>query len=176
MNRSTCIRLLALDLHPLRFGFVMFEGPDELLDWGIKASRHGGEPVKVSLNVKLASLLEWYVPDFVVIKIPTTAPLKRRIRTIAVLAKNRRIPVRLISSSSVRKAFPGNNQNKYQVATVIAARHPELSPRLGPRRKLWEAEKHSMGIFDAAAIGIAYFTREATINNSSDGAFSSLPR
>jgi hypothetical protein len=156
-------KVFALDLHPLSFGYAMFEGPDELVDWGIKSFRHGANAVKVPLNVKLALMLDQYKPHVVVIKTPMTAALKKVARMIAAMARYRRIPVRLISRTSVRKAFPENNLNKYQIATVIAARFPELSPRLGLRRKFWQAEKYSMSIFDAAALGIAYFPHEHTV-------------
>jgi hypothetical protein len=162
-------KVFALDLHPLSFGYAMFDGPDELVDWGIKSFRHGANAVKVPLNVKLASLLDQHEPDVVVIKTPRTAALKKVARTIAAMARYRRIPVRLISRTSVQKAFPDNNHNKYQIATEIAARYPELSPRLGLRRKFWQAERYSMSIFDAAALGIAYFMHEATFCENLDG-------
>jgi hypothetical protein len=132
-------RVLALDPHSLSFGFAMFEG-DELLDWGIKNFRHGVNAVKVPLNAKLALLLDQYGPDVVVIKKPRAATLNTTIRTMVALAKDSRIPVRLIPGADVRNAFPDDCRNKYQIATVIAARFPELSPRLGPQRKLWQAE------------------------------------
>lgn len=167
-------RVIALDLHPLSFGYAMFEGPDELVDWGIKSFRHGVNAVKVPLNVKLASLLDHFGPDIVVIKEPRTATLKKMVRAITNLAQHRGIPVRHISGASVRSAFPDESHNKYQIATEVARCYPELAPRLEPRRKLWQAEKYSMSIFDAAAIGIGYLTREAVSDH--DGAFSPLPR
>jgi hypothetical protein len=169
-------RVIAIDLHPLSFGYAMFEGPEEVLDWGIKSFRHGVNAVKVPLNVKLALLLDHYGPVIVVIKEPRTARLKKMVCAILNLAQCRRIPVQLISGASVRRAFPNESQNKYQIASVIAKRYPELSPRLGLRRKLWQAEKYSMSIFDAAAIGIAYFMRKATSDIGNDKAFSPLPR
>jgi hypothetical protein len=150
-------RVFALDLHPLSFGYAMFEGPDELIDWGIKSFRLGVNAVKVPLNVKLASLVDDFRPDVLVIKKPRTGALKKMARAITTLAEHRSIPVQTISGASVRGAFPGENHNKSQIPSVIARRYPELSPRLGPRRKLWQAEKYSMSIFDAAAIGIAHF-------------------
>lgn len=155
--------VIAIDLHPLSFGYAMFEGPDELLDWGIKSFRHGVNAVKVPLSVKLALLLDHYGPDIVVIKEPRTAKLTKTVRAIMTLAQRRRIPVRRISGASVRKAFPDESGNKYQIASVIAKRYPELSPRLGLRRKMWQAERYSMSIFDAVAIGLAYFMQEPKI-------------
>jgi hypothetical protein len=176
MKSSTRNRVFALDLHPLSFGYAMFDGPDELIDWGIKNFRHGVNAVKVPLNVKLVSLLDQFDPDVLVIKGPRTAALKKMARAITALAQRRRIPVQVISGASVRGAFTDNAHNKYQIASAIAMRYPELSPRLGPRRKLWQAEKYSMSIFDAAAIGIAYFMRKATNDIGNDDSFSSLPR
>ena len=157
MKATSPQKVFALDLHPLSFGYVLFERPDELVDWGIKSFRHGVNAVKVPLNVKLELLLEEYGPDIVVIKDPRTAALKKLARAITALAERRRIPVQTISGASVRKAFPDESHNKYQIASAIAKRYPELSPRLGVRRKMWQPEKYSMSIFDAAAIGIAYF-------------------
>lgn len=169
MNAIPSEKVFALDLHPLSFGFAIFEGPEGLVDWGIKSFRHGANAVKVPLNAKLALLLEQHEPDVVVIRTPRTAALKSVARTIAAMARYRRIPVRLISRTSLRGAFPENNHNKYQIATVLATRYPELSPRLGPKRKLWQAERYSMCIFDAVALGIAYFMRGATIRKNPDG-------
>jgi len=176
MKPSAPQRVLALDLHPLSFGYAIFDRPDELLDWGIRNFRHGVNAVKVPLGVKLALLLDLYAPDVIAIKEPRTTKLKRMVRKIVTLAQPREIPARLISGDFVRTAFPGNNQTKYHIATVIAARYPELSPRLGTRRTLWQAEKYSMSIFDAAALGVAFFIHDTTPGNAGDRAFSSLPR
>lgn len=164
-------RVLALDLHPLSFGYAIFEGPRELLDWGIKSFRHGANAVKAPFNVKLALLLDQYGPDVVVIKKPRTAALKRMARRIVALAQHRMAPVRLMPGDSVRRAFPNNNQNKHQIATVIAERFPELSPRLRPKRKLWQSEKYSMSVFDAAAVGVAYFPHDPATRDADDRAF-----
>ena len=176
MNATAPERVIALDLHPLSFGYAVFEGPDELLDWGIRSFRHGVNAVKVPLDVKLASLLDRYGPDVVVIKEPRVAILTAPARGILDLTKRRRIPVRQISVDLVRRAFADEHDNKYQIASSIAGCFPELSPRLGPRRKVWEAEKYSMSIFDAASLGIAYFTHKAAADNENDRVLSAPPR
>src|ERR1035441_8687625 len=98
-------RVIAIDLHPLSFGYAMFEGPEEVLDWGIKSFRHGANAVKVPQNAKLALLLDHYGPVIVVIKEPRTARLKNIARAITSLAQYHGIPVRRISGASVRRAF-----------------------------------------------------------------------
>ena len=176
MKASTRNRVFVLDLHPLSFGYAMFEGPDELIDWGIKNFRHGVNAVKVPLDEKLALLLDQLGPDVLVMKEPKSTALKKMARVITALAESRGTPVRIVSRASVLGAFPDDSHNKYQVASVIASRYPELAPRLGPRRKVWQAEKYSMSIFDAAAIGIAYFAPEDVSGNGNDETFSPLPR
>jgi hypothetical protein len=167
MKPLTQRRVLALDLRPLRFGFAVFEGPDELLDWGIKNFRHGVNAVKVPMKVKLALLIEEHHPDVLVIRPPMTSRHKRIVRTIAALANARRIPIQMIPGVSVRRAFHDDNHNKYKIATAVAARYPELAPRLGPERKRWQAEPYAMGIFDAAALGVAYFAHRTTKKSDS---------
>jgi hypothetical protein len=166
--------VLAMDLRPLSFGFAVFEGPDELLDWGIKNFRHGINAAKVPMDVKLAMLLDQYTPNVLVISKPKTSALNGMVR--AALAQDRRISVRLISRTAVRNAFPGNNHNKHQIATAIAAHFPELSPRLGHQRKLWEAEPYSAKLFDAAALGVAFFMHNSTEAKTNHRAIWSVPR
>ncbi len=166
--------MLALDLHPLNFGFALFEAL-ELLDWGIKSFRNGVNAVKVPMNMKMALLLDQCAPDVVVMKKPRTTTIEGMVRTVAALARARRIPVRVLSGASVREAFPDGNRNKYQIATAIAVRFPELFPRLGAPRKLWEHERYAARIFDAAALGVTYFTHEAQSGNVEDITPSSVP-
>jgi hypothetical protein len=53
----------------------------------------------------------------------------------------------------------GFESNKYEVASALALQFPALASRLPPRRKCWQSEDYRMGIFDAAALGVAYFSR-----------------
>jgi hypothetical protein len=53
----------------------------------------------------------------------------------------------------------GFESNKYEVALALAKQFPALASRLPPKRKIWQSEDYRMGIFDAATVGVAYFTR-----------------
>jgi hypothetical protein len=169
MKSITLKRVFALDLRLRSFGFVVFEGPDQLLDWGVRSFRQGVNAVKIPMGVKLQSLLNRYRPQLVVLKVPTRAKLSKKVHAVEALAKSQRISVRLVSGAFVRGAFPGNNKNKDQIAAVIAPRYPDLLPRLGPKRKAWQAEKYSMSVFDAAAIGFAYFMRKHKMRGDLNG-------
>jgi hypothetical protein len=47
--------------------------------------------------------------------------------------------------------------NKFEIAKTIAARFPELTPRLPRFRKPWMSEDYRMSIFDAVAFGLTFF-------------------
>jgi hypothetical protein len=47
-------RVLALDVHPRSFGYVVFEGPNRLLDWGVRSFRFGVNAVKRPVGAKVA--------------------------------------------------------------------------------------------------------------------------
>jgi len=64
----------------------------------------------------------------------------------------------VIPQKAVPQTFPASN--KHQIATAIAERFPDLLSVLPPQRKSWQSEDYRMSVFDAAAIGIAFFTRE----------------
>ncbi len=49
------------------------------------------------------------------------------------------------------------NFKKYTIAVALTKQLPELAPRLPQVRKIWKSEDYRMSIFDAAALGVAYF-------------------
>jgi hypothetical protein len=74
----------------------------------------------------------------------------------------------------VNRAFIGFETNKYKVASVLARQFPDLAPRLPPKKKCCQGEDYRMGIFDAAAVGVAYFTRRSRLLPSNADAAGSL--
>jgi hypothetical protein len=151
--------VLALDVHPRSFGFVVFEGPNRMRDWGIKSFRLGVNAVKIPAARKLLSLLDDFTPSTIVIRKREKRRNTRMLATIERQARSRRVPVRFISRGDVNRAFVGFDSNKYEVASVLAKQFPALASKLPPKRKCWQSEDYRMGIFDAAAVGVAYFTR-----------------
>lgn len=158
-DQSSEQRILALDVHPRSFGFVVFEGPNRMLDWGVKSFRLGVNAVKIPAAKKLRALLDDFMPSVIVIREPEMRRNRKMLTTIEIQARSRNIPVRFISWSDVNRAFVGFENNKYEVASALAKQFPSLASRLPPKRKCWQGEDYRMGIFDAAAVGVAYFTR-----------------
>src|SRR5712691_9031084 len=161
-DQSNEKRVLALDVHPRSFGFVVFEGPNRMLDWGVRSFRTGVNAVKISAAQKFLALLDEFRPSAVVVRerlARKTAKQTKMLATIESQARSRRIPVRYLSRRDVNRAFVGFESNKYEVASALALQFPALASRLPPRRKCWQSEDYRMGIFDAAAVGVAYFVR-----------------
>jgi hypothetical protein len=163
-------RILALDVRPRSFGYVVFEGPDRLLDWGARSFRRGVNAIRIPLAEKIGVLLDECAPAVVIAKESqrrkkiNSGKRRRKLDVIARKARQRGIPVRVLSRSAVRKAFAGNGlQTKHQVASALAERFPELGPILPPKRKIWQSEDYRMSIFDAAALGVAYFNRGRSV-------------
>jgi hypothetical protein len=156
-------RVLALDVRSRNFGFVVFEGPNEILDWGVKSFRSGGNAVKTPAATKLLSLFDEFAPSAVVIRERATGKRTKKPKLLSIIerqVRNRRIPVRFITPRDVNRAFVGFESNKYEVASALAKQFPGLASRLPPKRKCWQSEDYRMGIFDAAAVGVAYFVRQ----------------
>jgi hypothetical protein len=159
VSESDLSRILALDLHPRSFGFVVFEGEGILVDWGVRSFRRGVNAVQMPLGPKAAQLLDQYLPEMVVVKRPRTAKLRMIVNKIRKQAKPQRVPVRVLSHKAWMQFFAG--ENKHRIASRIAGRFPELLSILPPKRKPWQSEDYRMSIFDAAAVGIAFFEAHA---------------
>jgi hypothetical protein len=156
-------RILALDVHPSHFGYVIFEGPKELLDWGVRSFRGGVNAVRVPPAEKFGVLLDDFTPSAIVVekRISRTRKLYAKIAAVLREAKKRHIPVRWVTHRMVKRAFAGHDRNKDEIAAVLGERFPELAARVPPRRKIWMSEDYRMCIFDAAALAVAYFDRLA---------------
>ncbi len=141
-----------------------------MLDWGIRSFRSGANAVKTPAGEKFRALLDEFTPSAVVIRERTTRSARKPklLTIIERQARSRRIPLRFISRGDVNRAFVGFESNKYEVASALARQFPDLASRLPPKRKVWQSEDYRMGIFDAAALGVAYFVRRKSFTNSED--------
>src|SRR6266404_2023858 len=154
-------RILAIDLRSRSFGFTVFEGPTRLLDWGVKSFRQGVNAVKIPAGEKFAELMNDSSPSAIVVQKDFFESKKKTRMRDALLkqAESHRIPIRFVTRRTVRLAFAGANRNKYTIAGALAKQLPELAPRLPGVRKIWKSEDYRISNFDAAALGVAYFSR-----------------
>ena len=133
-------RILALDLHPGRFGYVVLEDSTELLDWGVRRNYRGPKPWRtVLIQKRLTSLLNQWEPSLVLMNEATRfSPQIRRIVTvIRKEARHRKLMVKLIGRAAVSGTFgEGRPIRKYEIASLLAECFPVLRWEL-PQRKIW---------------------------------------
>lgn len=165
-------RVLALDVHPRSFGYVVFEGADELLDWGVRSFRRGVNAVRVPAPKRLRALLDEFAPQVVVLRARPGRAAQRTSKIVATIrreAKKHRAAVMFVTRRAVKQVFTGHTSNKHEIASALAERFPELAPKLPPKRKLWQSEDYRMTIFDAAALGVTYFSCRKSNTVSPEG-------
>jgi hypothetical protein len=155
------MRVLAISPTNSGFGFVVFEGAERVIDWGLKTTRIR---TAVRCTELAAELLERYTPDAVVVEDLTGKSSRRGPRARELLAGVVRLSSQSgidtvrISRSAVKEAFVElSSTTKYEIASTIATQLPELAPWLPKPRKPWMSEDCRMGIFDAAALALTFF-------------------
>ena len=154
-------RIFACDPTSHGFGFVIFERPNWLVDWGhahVRPCTHDG------CLERAAGLLSRYAPDIVVVEDCQSSASRRGARVRKLLtgitrfADSSGADVARISIKDVQRIFaPNSSATKYEIAQMIAEAFPELAFRLPPPRKIWMSEDERMSIFDAAAFALTFY-------------------
>jgi hypothetical protein len=159
-------RIIAIALRSRRLGFAVFEGPKRLLDWGMVFYPLNNVAQRAAASKRVVALLRLFAPS--VIAVRKTRSLNVRIgsgvrpilRLIRREASSRLIPVRLMRAAEVRKVFDQpRTKSKHEVASLVVQMFPELLWKLPPKRRIWESEHPIMAMFDAVALGFAYWQR-----------------
>jgi hypothetical protein len=161
MTRKRTSAELALAVFPSTrgFGYAVFEGPQSLIDWGVK-SAYCPQKNLDSLR-KIRELIAFYRPDTVVLEDYEGHGSRRakRIRTLINLISahvaGEGTRTASFSRAEVRDSF--GLTNKREIAEAIARDLPELEPRLPPVRKIWMSEDRRMSIFDAVSLAMTFF-------------------
>ena len=155
MNHNSLTRILALDLHPRSFGYVVVENSSRLLDWGVSSYRGKHDAANVLVCKRMRQLLDLWRPAALVLHNPvkkSQRPKDGLTEWIVAEAKSRRIIVRAPVKNSAD--YQGKILTKYKNARRVAEHFPILTRELPPKRKAWESEHYRMSIFAAAALAI----------------------
>jgi Holliday junction resolvasome RuvABC endonuclease subunit len=156
-------RPLVLAIAPVSrgFGFAVLESIRIPIDWGVKEVRREKNAACLARAVKL---LEGYAPAVLVLddwsdrRSRRTFRVRSLLRLIAAEAEARGVRVVRHTHVDVRRVFATfGARTKDQIAGAVARMIPELIPTLPKPRKIWEPDHYAMAIFEAAALGIAYF-------------------
>jgi hypothetical protein len=154
MNRQY---VLAIELRARRFGFVLFEVPATLIDWGVSGYH---DTLVESLERKIGLFAENFSPLAIACRNRARIPsdesaFNRNLEILKTLAARHSVAVTLISATAMREYFQEvGRANKFEIAEAVATRFPELAWRLPRKRKPWQSEPLVQPLFDAVAIGI----------------------
>ncbi len=159
--------VLAIDLRHRRLGYAAFQGHRTLLEWGQRYYPAVGDAEREIAERRLSKLLSGIAPDLILLKqerwdrAHTDVHLANPIAALQGEAVRRSVPIRLIQDNAIREAFEMFGcRTKPEIAATLASIFPELLSNIPPPRKVWQAEHPRMSVFDAIALGVAYWHRE----------------
>jgi hypothetical protein len=155
---------LAIDPYSRGVGFAVLEGPECLIDWGIRTT---GRADNAKAARVIDKLIDRFRPDVLALEDWDSAGSRRCGRVQKLLdriaaAEGSRVLVRLIARRQIRAIGPlPQTGTKHGRACFLAERFPELQAFLPPFRKLWMPEDDRMAIFDAVSFAVACFPRKS---------------
>jgi hypothetical protein len=157
-------RAVALEVRPQRLAFAVFEGPRQLLDWGTRTHRPSRSDKSTNAGARIAPLIDTYTPLIAIIRQRTnlssnTARVVGAVtRRIERELKQHGVRLHFVGADEVRYFFGQYGcKTKHEIASVLADWFEELSWKLPPKRKPWQSERHATALFDAVAVGVAFF-------------------
>jgi hypothetical protein len=165
MRYQRISRVLALDLHPRRFGYVVVERPDSLLDWGVRSHR-GGRLNAVLIRRTLRPLIKQWKPLVLIIHNPKTMsrPNRRRsglLKLIQAEAKHHALHVCTVKETPDQS----RGRTKHENAWLVAERFPVLRWKFPLKRRAWDSERYRMSMFSAASAIAAYAAKAQKQSN-----------
>jgi len=161
--------ILAIDLRHRRFGYAVFEGHRQLLDWGTRVYPAVGEAEAGMARKRLATLLRLFSPSAIVLtkervdRAQISSHIRVLVNVIRREASSQSIPIFLLEESQVRETFHNLGcETKDEIAAVLSRIFPKLTWDLPLERELGQSEHPRMRIFDAVALGLAYWQHSST--------------
>jgi len=161
---TTNYQKVTLVLYPNTFGvgFVICEGPKEILDYGIKKVR----PISHHKYMKKVKwLLDFCKPDIILLLDYKSRKISKRqkriIDEIVQLAHASNLNLKSYSRSQIKQTFLiFNAKTKYDIAMVILNWYPELKNKEPHKRLPWMAEHYQMVVFDTFSLMLTHYYLE----------------
>jgi hypothetical protein len=160
MVKGAVKRVLAIDPFSRGVAFAVLEGPENLIDWGIRSTGKANNEKAARLIEKL---IDRYHPDVLALENWEAAGARRCQRVDLLLNyiashEEGRVRVQLVSRRQILAIGPlPHASTKHGRASLLAERFPELQAFLPPVRRIWEAENPRINVFDALAFAAACF-------------------
>jgi len=161
--------ILAIDLRHRRLGYAVFRGHRTLVDAGLRVYRAVGEVEAAMASKRIVALLASFSPSAIVIKKErwNRADISSHIRSLVSVmvdvAAAHSIPICLVADNEVRNTFSNLGcETRDDIAAVLSRIFPDLLLKLPPKRRPWQSEHPRMAMFDAVALGFAYWQHHST--------------
>lgn len=144
------------------FGFVFFEGADAPFDWGMREISGRNKNSRALEAVK--KLIDLHRPEVLVIEDTNevgsrrTTRIRRLYRMFEHLATAEYVEINRCTKKQLLTCFSGvGASTKHEIAKAIAVRIPAFAHRMPSLRMPWSGIDRRQALFDAAALGLAYF-------------------
>lgn len=161
MSKSKDTFVLAIYPNALGFGFAFMENAVTVKDYQIVTARPKSN---ASLMKRVIDYIEYYEPNIVVLEdyegkqSRKSNRIKKLIDCIKEYADSKDIKTTIYSRAHIKMVFSGfKSKTKYEITRTISENIPELKKLMKPKRKIWESESYSQGIFDAVSLGISHY-------------------
>lgn len=161
MSRVQPRFVLAVSASPRGFAYVVFSGPQQPFDWGVREVPGNQKNARCLLAIR--KLIREYRPEALVIEETRRGSqrgprIRALYRKIAEVAKGERTRVVRNSKDQVRASFAAEKAvTRPEIAQAVAKRIPAFAPKLPPPRKIWMSESPRQSLFDAAALGVGWY-------------------
>lgn len=161
MKRATKQTVLALYPNTMGVGYAVFSSPEKLEAFGIGNVR----PVDSKKSLRLIKkYITKYDPDVVVLRAKPKGTSKFLNRTkalidsISELCEKENIELHKYSRKQIKHTFKQfKAYNKHEISEKLIKWYPKLKAYQYPKRKDWESENYSAGIFDCVSIATSFF-------------------
>lgn len=157
-------RIVAIDLRFRRSGFAVFEGPKTLLDSGTTAI----PPNKGDASGnRFSDLLDLASPAAIVVKTERWQYIRAHSRTKSLIdsirgeSETRSVAIRILDEQALGLTFRNLGcSTKAEIAAALIRIFPELDWKIPPKRAIWDSEHSRQSIFDAIALGLAFWQHD----------------
>lgn len=136
MRSKPTKRILAVDLTSRGFGYAVLEGPERLVDWGVKQPKRYA---KSKCVLFVMELIKQYHPDILIVenieksRFRSSDRVRELLQELLTLADKYKIATRQISWRDVRRTFSSSGViTKFRITRMIAKHLPVLIHRLPP--------------------------------------------
>ncbi len=143
------------------FGFVLMNGPRNLLDFGIVRIN----PIcNFKLLEKIQDSVSYFKPTVVILLDPNGKSSRTGKRTrklldkISTFSKSENLEVAQISRDQIRDVFENFGvSTKFEISQWLLTEFKELETRRPKKRKLWTSEDRNQTLFDSLSLALTWF-------------------